>query len=100
MEKDGQETSDRFSVVLGRDQRRKITLLRAIASERMEGSLEFDEVKSIFVEHEIESKKVWNRVQEGLKDRLESPVDKEKRGTTHVPKEVPGKFRVRHMECG
>merc|ERR1719359_2439771 len=45
---------DRFYGLLGPNQRGKTTLMRAIANEQHEGFPKREELKSVFVEHEIE----------------------------------------------
>jgi len=49
---------DRFYGLLGPNQCGKTTLMRAIANEQLEGFPKRDELKSIFVEHEIEDEEV------------------------------------------
>merc|ERR1719389_631274 len=49
---------DRFYGLLGPNQCGKTTLMRAIANEQLEGFPKRDELKSIFVEHEIEEEEV------------------------------------------
>merc|ERR1712176_1216127 len=49
---------DRFYGLLGPNQCGKTTLMRAIAHEQLEGFPKRDELKSIFVEHEIEEEEV------------------------------------------
>jgi len=49
---------DRFYGLLGPNQCGKTTLMRAIASEQLEGFPKRDELKSVFVEHEIEDEEV------------------------------------------
>ena len=45
---------NRFYGLLGPNQCGKTTLMRAIANEQLEGFPKRDELKSVFVEHEIE----------------------------------------------
>jgi elongation factor 3 len=49
---------DRFYGLLGPNQCGKTTLMRAIANEQLEGFPKRDELKSVFVEHEIEDVEV------------------------------------------
>merc|ERR1719287_225834 len=49
---------DRFYGLLGPNQCGKTTLMRAIANEQLEGFPKRDELKSVFVEHEIEEEEV------------------------------------------
>merc|ERR1712013_959271 len=49
---------DRFYGLLGPNQCGKTTLMRAIANEQLEGFPKRDELKSVFVEHEIEDEEV------------------------------------------
>merc|ERR1719424_285997 len=49
---------DRFYGLLGPNQCGKTTLMRAITNEQLEGFPKRDELKSIFVEHEIEEEEV------------------------------------------
>merc|ERR1739838_412080 len=49
---------DRFYGLLGPNQCGKTTLMRAIAREQLEGFPKRDELKSVFVEHEIEEEEV------------------------------------------
>merc|ERR1719454_1518244 len=49
---------DRFYGLLGPNQCGKTTLMRAIVQEKLEGFPKRDELKSIFVEHEIEEEEV------------------------------------------
>merc|ERR1719287_248248 len=49
---------DRFYGLLGPNQCGKTTLMRAIANEQLEGFPKRDELKSIFVEHELEDEEV------------------------------------------
>jgi elongation factor 3 len=49
---------DRFYGLLGPNQCGKTTLMRAIAREQLEGFPKRDELKSVFVEHEIEDEEV------------------------------------------
>merc|ERR1719502_276307 len=49
---------ERFYGLLGPNQCGKTTLMRAIANEQLEGFPKRDELKSIFVEHEIEDEEV------------------------------------------
>merc|ERR1712151_699140 len=49
---------DRFYGLLGPNQCGKTTLMRAIANEQLEGFPKRDELKSIFVEHELEEEEV------------------------------------------
>merc|ERR1711957_592343 len=49
---------DRFYGLLGPNQCGKTTLMRAITNEQLEGFPKRDELKSIFVEHEIEDEEV------------------------------------------
>jgi len=49
---------DRFYGLLGPNQCGKTTLMRAIANEQLDGFPKRDELKSIFVEHEIEDEEV------------------------------------------
>jgi len=49
---------DRFYGLLGPNQCGKTTLMRAIVNEQLEGFPKRDELKSIFVEHEIEEEEV------------------------------------------
>jgi elongation factor 3 len=49
---------ERFYGLLGPNQCGKTTLMRAIANEQLEGFPKRDELKSIFVEHEIEEEEV------------------------------------------
>jgi len=49
---------DRFYGLLGPNQCGKTTLMRAIAKEQLEGFPKRDELRSIFVEHEIEEEEV------------------------------------------
>merc|ERR1719446_771042 len=51
-------TRDRFYGLLGPNQCGKTTLMRAIANEQLEGFPKRDELKSVFVEHEIEDEEV------------------------------------------
>merc|ERR1719238_1833773 len=86
---------ERFYGLLGPNQCGKTTLMRAIANEQLEGFPKRDELKSVFVEHEIEEEEVgvqddgfpilsvdkpghwW--VQHTCNDiyKIESPVDEE-----------------------
>merc|ERR1712127_1116780 len=86
---------DRFYGLLGPNQCGKTTLMRAIANEQLEGFPKRDELKSIFVEHEIEEEEVgvqddgfpilsvdkpgWWWVQHTCNDiyKLETPVTEE-----------------------
>merc|ERR1719502_598353 len=52
---------DRFYGLLGPNQCGKTTLMRAIANEKLEGFPKQDELKSVFVEHEIEEEEVGVR---------------------------------------
>jgi len=49
---------DRFYGLLGPNQCGKTTLMRAIANEQLDGFPKRDELKSVFVEHEIEEEEV------------------------------------------
>merc|ERR1712054_2286 len=49
---------NRFYGLLGPNQCGKTTLMRAIANEQLEGFPKRDELKSVFVEHEIEDEEV------------------------------------------
>merc|ERR1711861_86804 len=49
---------DRFYGLLGPNQCGKTTLMRAIANEQLEGFPKRDELKSVFVEHEIEDEEI------------------------------------------
>ena len=49
---------DRFYGLLGPNQCGKTTLMRAIGNEQLEGFPKRDELKSVFVEHEIEDEEV------------------------------------------
>jgi elongation factor 3 len=49
---------DRFYGLLGPNQCGKTTLMRAIANEQLEGFPKRDELRSVFVEHEIEEEEV------------------------------------------
>jgi len=49
---------DRFYGLLGPNQCGKTTLMRAIANEQLDGFPKRDELKSVFVEHEIEDEEV------------------------------------------
>ncbi len=49
---------DRFYGLLGPNQCRKTTLMRAIGNEQLRGCPKRDELKSVFVEHEIEDEEV------------------------------------------
>merc|ERR1712113_676405 len=49
---------DRFYGLLGPNQCGKTTLMRAISNEQLEGFPKRDELKSVFVEHEIEDEEV------------------------------------------
>jgi len=49
---------DRFYGLLGPNQCGKTTLMRAIANEQLEGFPKRDELKSVFVEHELEDEEV------------------------------------------
>merc|ERR1711970_1664338 len=49
---------DRFYGLLGPNQCGKTTLMRAIANEQLEGFPKRDELKSVFVEHELEEEEV------------------------------------------
>merc|ERR1719161_2742679 len=49
---------DRFYGLLGPNQCGKTTLMRAISNEQLEGFPKRDELKSVFVEHEIEEEEV------------------------------------------
>jgi len=49
---------DRFYGLLGPNQCGKTTLMRAIANEQLEGFPKRDELKSVYVEHEIEDEEV------------------------------------------
>merc|ERR1719502_970431 len=86
---------DRFYGLLGPNQCGKTTLMRAIANEQLEGFPKRDELKSVFVEHEIEDEEVgvqddgfpilsvdkpgWWWVQHTCNDlyKLETPVKEE-----------------------
>merc|ERR1712129_53573 len=86
---------NRFYGLLGPNQCGKTTLMRAIANEQLEGFPKRDELKSVFVEHEIEEEEVgvqddgfpifsvdkpgWWWVQHTCNDiyKLEKPVDEE-----------------------
>jgi elongation factor 3 len=49
---------NRFYGLLGPNQCGKTTLMRAIANEQLEGFPKRDELKSVFVDHEIEDEEV------------------------------------------
>merc|ERR1712125_129046 len=86
---------NRFYGLLGPNQCGKTTLMRAIANEQLEGFPKRDELKSVFVEHEIEDEEVgvqddgfpilsvdkpgWWWVQHTCNDlyKIENPVDED-----------------------
>merc|ERR1711979_185732 len=86
---------DRFYGLLGPNQCGKTTLMRAIANEQLEGFPKRDELKSVFVEHEIEEEEVgvqddgfpilsvdkpgWWWVQHTCNDvyKIDNPVDED-----------------------
>merc|ERR1719161_1489344 len=86
---------NRFYGLLGPNQCGKTTLMRAIANEQLEGFPKRDELKSVFVEHEIEDEEVgvqddgfpilsvdkpgWWWVQHTCNDiyKIENPVSEE-----------------------
>merc|ERR1719269_15497 len=81
---------DRFYGLLGPNQCGKTTLMRAIANEQLEGFPKRDELRSVFVEHEIEEEEV------GVQDDGFPILSVDKPGWWWVQHTVNDIYKVEH----